>query len=225
MILKKSKKADIERSRGVFLQTGLVVGLSLTLIAFDWKSSPVPGIQDNYYHEISFEPEVIVSTFREPKPEIIIPRITEILKIVPNEVNIDDIIKFDPEINGESSIDYSGIDNMPEKFIDDPTFITVEDMPLFNGGKPEKEFLKYIIQNVKYPGIAADNGVKGRVLVQFVVNAKGKVVDAVVLLPVDPALDKEALRVITSSPDWTPGKQRGKPVKVLYTFPINFVLQ
>ena len=84
---------------------------------------------------------------------------------------------------------------------------------------------KYIGQNLRYPEIAAENGISGRVIVQFAVNKVGTVVDAKVVRSVDPALDKEAIRVVMSSPKWTPGKQRGKAVKVLFTFPINFVLQ
>jgi protein TonB len=98
-------------------------------------------------------------------------------------------------------------------------------MPTFNGGDPATEFRKYIAQNLRYPEIAAENGISGRVIVQFAVNKMGSVVDAIVVRSVDPALDKEAIRVVMSSPKWTPGKQRGKAVKVLFTFPINFVLQ
>jgi TonB family protein len=104
-------------------------------------------------------------------------------------------------------------------------FYVVEEMPTFKGGDPAPEFRKYIAQNLQYPESAAKNGVEGRVIVQFMVNDNGKVVDAVVVRGVDSSLDKEALRVVNSSPDWEPGKQKGKPVNVLFTFPINFVLQ
>jgi len=104
-------------------------------------------------------------------------------------------------------------------------FYVVEEMPTFNGGDPAPEFRKYIAQNLRYPQVAAKNGIDGRVIVQFMVNSTGQVEDAVVVRSVDPALDKEALRVVMSSSDWTPGKQRGKAVNVLFTFPINFVLQ
>jgi TonB family protein len=103
-------------------------------------------------------------------------------------------------------------------------FWVVEEMPTFNGGDPAPEFRQYIAKNLKYPESAANNGVSGRVIVQFTVNESGKVVDAVVVRGVDPALDKEALRVVNSSPKWTPGKQEGKPANVLFTFPFNFVL-
>jgi TonB family protein len=107
---------------------------------------------------------------------------------------------------------------------EEEVFYVVEDMPIFNGGDPATEFRKYIGENLQYPESAAKNGVSGRVIVQFAVNEKGKVVDAVVIRGVDPALDKEALRLVNSSPDWTPGRQKGKAVKVLFTFPLNFVL-
>lgn len=103
-------------------------------------------------------------------------------------------------------------------------FWVVDDMPTFNGGDPAQEFRKYIANNLRYPKIAAENGIDGRVIVQFTVNESGKVKDAVAVRSVDPALDKEALRVVMSSPEWKPGKQDGKTVKVLFTFPINFVL-
>jgi TonB family protein len=103
-------------------------------------------------------------------------------------------------------------------------FYIVEEMPTFNGGEPPMEFRKFIEQQLNYPESAIEKGIEGRVIVQFKVDEKGKVVDAVVLRSVDPALDKEAIRLVNSSPDWTPGKQRGQAVKVLFTFPINFVL-
>jgi protein TonB len=110
-------------------------------------------------------------------------------------------------------------------FVDEEIFYVVEDMPIFNGGEPAIEFRIFIAQNLQYPETAAENGTEGRVIVQFAVNKEGKVVDAIIVRSVDPALDKEAIRVVSSSPDWTPGKQRGKVVKVLFTFPINFVVQ
>jgi TonB family protein len=103
-------------------------------------------------------------------------------------------------------------------------FFVVEDMPGFQGGGPE-QFRQYISENLRYPQAAASNGVHGRVFVQFVVQADGKVTDAKIVRGVDPLLDREALRVVMSSPKWTPGMQRGEPVAVAFTFPINFVLQ
>lgn len=103
-------------------------------------------------------------------------------------------------------------------------YFIVDEMPKFNGGTTEK-FREWIATQLVYPAIAAKNGISGRVFVQFIVNPKGKVTDVIVVRGVDPALDKEALRVVRSSPDWEPGKQKGKPVSVQFTFPIIFILQ
>ena len=104
----------------------------------------------------------------------------------------------------------------------DEIFQVVEAMPEFPGGTAE--LMKWLQKNIKYPSIAAENGVQGRVIVQFVVNKDGAIVDPVVLLSVDPYLDKEAIRVVKSMPKWKPGEQRGKPVRVKFTLPVMFKL-
>ena len=103
-------------------------------------------------------------------------------------------------------------------------FVVVETMPEFPGG--QQALFKYLSENVKYPVIAQENGIQGRVICQFVVNKDGAIVDVeVVRSGGDPSLDKEAVRVIKSMPKWNPGKQRGKAVRVKYTVPVNFRLQ
>jgi protein TonB len=226
MELKKSKRADLERNRGAFLQIGLLLALSLTLIAFDWKSKPDESKKDKYFSENIFEPEVIQSTRREePKPEILQQKLTDILNIVPDDIVIDENFNFNVEANPDTRFDFIGFTDEEKQIEETFDFLPIEDMPTFNGGNPAIEFRKYISQNTIYPEIAVENGVMGKVYVQFVINAKGKLVDAEVIGAVDPALDKEALRVIMSSPLWVPGKQRDKPVKVRFTFPIAFVLK
>lgn len=102
-------------------------------------------------------------------------------------------------------------------------FVTVEDMPEFPGG--QRNLMSFIGRNVKYPVVAQENGIQGRVVVQFVINKDGQVADATVVRGVDPSLDKEALRVINAMPNWKPGSQRGNPVNVKYTVPVQFRLQ
>ena len=106
---------------------------------------------------------------------------------------------------------------------DEEVFYIVEDMPKFQGEDAE-EFRKWITQNVRYPQDAIKDGINGKVIVFFVVNKEGKVVNAQIEKSVDVTLDAEAVRVVMSSPKWNPGKQRGEPVNVQFTFPINFVL-
>ena len=226
---KKSKSANLENKKGMFIQIGLVVALSIVLVAFEWTKCESKDDGSDAVAEIQFEDEMMQITRREepkpePKPEQ--PKVAEVLDIVDDDVEIEDDFDFDMEATDDTEYDFTSmIGDDSEEIQEEEVFYIVEDMPTFNGGEPATEFRKYIAQNLQYPEIAAENGVSGRVIVQFAVDRTGKVVDAVVVRSVDPALDKEAIRVVMSSPKWTPGKQRGKAVKVLFTFPINFVLQ
>ncbi len=103
-------------------------------------------------------------------------------------------------------------------------FALVEQKPMFQGGDANA-FSKWVNQHLAYPDIAKENGIQGRVTLQFTVNTDGSVSGVKVLRGVDPSLDKEAVRVVSSSPKWTPGKQRDRPVKVTYTFPVIFQLK
>ncbi len=229
MELKKSKSADLERRKGMFITVGLVVALSIVLVAFEWTKGEGKDDNSDAITEIQFEDEMMQITRREepkpePKPEQ--PKVAEVLDIVDDDVEIEDEFDFDMEATDDTEYDFTSMMGDDSEDIDEEeVFYIVEDMPTFNGGDPATEFRKYIAQNLQYPEIAAENGVSGRVIVQFAVNKTGQVVDANIVRSVDPALDKEAIRVVMSSPKWTPGKQRGKAVKVLFTFPINFVLQ
>ncbi len=213
----------------MFIEIGLVITLAVVLVAFEWTKGEDKGNDDKMVQEIQFEDEMMQITRREepkpePKPEQ--PKIAEVLDIVDDDVEIEDEFDFDMEATDDTQYDFTSmIGNDDEEIQEEEVFYIVEDMPTFNGGDPATEFRKYIAQNLRYPEIAAENGISGRVIVQFAVNKTGSVVDAIIVRSVDPALDKEAIRVVMSSPKWTPGKQRGKAVKVLFTFPINFVLQ
>lgn len=229
MEAKKSKKADLENKRGMFLQIGLVAVLGIVLLAFEWTTRPDEDSEEKLVAETTYEVEEMQITRREepppPEPEQQ-QKVTEILNIVEDDVEIEDDFDFDVEADASTEFEFTGfVDDSEEEFEEEQVFYIVEDMPTFNGGDPAVEFRKYIAQNLRYPEIAAENGISGRVIVQFAVNKNGRVVDAVVVAGVDPALDKEAIRVVMASPPWSPGKQRGKAVKVLFTFPINFVLQ
>ena len=101
-------------------------------------------------------------------------------------------------------------------------FMVVEEMPEFPGG--QAAMMSFIAKSIKYPVVAQKNGIQGRVTCSFVVNQDGSIIDAEVVRGIDPSLDKEALRVINTMPKWKLGKQRGKPVRVKFTIPINFRL-
>jgi len=106
---------------------------------------------------------------------------------------------------------------------EEPGFVFVEEEATFQGGTLE-DFRNWIFENIIYPPLAIENNVFGRVTVQFAVNSRGEVVDVAVIRPVDKLLDQEAVRVILSSPKWTPARQGGRPVKQIFTVPVVFTL-
>ncbi len=227
MELKKSKKADLESRRGIFLQIGLVVVLGIMLAAFEWSTKPNMENTLGNLADMDLEEEIIPITRQQevkPPPPPPPPKVTEVLMIVEDDVDIEDeLIIEDVESDQNMQIEIIQFDE-EEEVAEEEVFFIVEDMPSFQG-KGQEGFRQWIAKNLRYPEIAAENGISGKVYVQFAVNSKGQVVDGVVVRGVDPALDKEAVRVVMASPKWAPGKQRGKSVKVQFTFPINFVLQ
>ncbi len=227
MEVKKSPKADLENKKSVFMQIGLVVTLAIVLIAFEWTTTDVDASQFEMVEELEAEEEIMPITRQEevkPPPPPPPPKVADVLNIVEDDVELDEELDIeDTEMDEETEIDFSDLAMEEEESDDAPVFFIVEDMPEFPGG--EEALRKYIAQSVKYPVIAQENGIQGRVYVSFVVNTKGKVTDVKIARGVDPNLDKEAIRVVQAMPAWKPGKQRGKAVKVSYTVPINFVLQ
>ena len=226
MNAKKSKQADLERNKRFFYQIGLVITLSLIIITFEWTSKPARGETGQYSATNQIQMEEIIYTKRE-EPQLIkeITPAIEIINLVPDEFDMKESFNFDFEASDRTRFKIIDFPNDPDPALIDNDYIKVEIMPTFNGGAPELEFRKYITQNLNYPDIAVENYVQGRVIVKFVVNQQGRVVDAEVLSGIDPSLDREALRVILSSPPWKPGIQGGRAVRVVFVFPINFVLQ
>lgn len=229
MDLKKSYQANLERKRTSNFIIGLIVTFSLILISFEWTSPVDQNYELALANNIEIDIEVMEAIPREePKPlhKEELPVIKQVIDIVPDDVVLPDV-DFSTEVTKDTEYDFKIVyTDEPEIIIDVPIpFAAVEDKPLFNGGKPNVEFARYIAKHLKYPEIAAENGVYGKVTLQFFIDKNGNLVDPVIIRGVDPALDAEALRVVLASPKWTPGKQRNKPVKVSYTFPINFRLQ
>ncbi|KPL25317.1 MAG: energy transducer TonB [Bacteroides sp. SM1_62] len=224
---KKSKKADLENKKGIFLQIGLVVVLGIILAAFEWSTRPNMESTLGELADMDLEEEIIPITRQQdvkPPPPPPPPKVADVLNIVEDDVEIEDeLIIEDAEADQNMEIEIVEFEE-EEEVAEEEVFFIVEDMPSFQG-KGQEGFREWIAKNLRYPEIAAENGISGKGYVQFAVNSKGEVVDAVVVRGVDPALDKEAVRVVTSSPKWSPGRQRGKAVKVQFTFPINFVLQ
>jgi periplasmic protein TonB len=228
MELKKSPKADLENKRNIFVQLGLVIALGITLFAFEWTTKVEQVSSLGTIAEQEVEDEIIPITRQEevkPPPPPPPPKVVEVLNIVDDDTEIDDELEIeDTEADEETVIDVAPVIQTEEEEEEEAqVFFIVEEMPEFPGG--ELALRKFIAQSIKYPVIAQENGIQGKVYVNFVVDKDGSVISAKIARGVDPSIDKEALRVVNSLPKWKPGKQRGKAVKVSYTVPINFVLQ
>ncbi len=227
MEVKKTDKANLEKKRGIFLQLGYVIVLGLVLLAFEWGTRPTNINSLGELDDLDLEEEIIPITRQqnEPPPPPPPPQTTEVINIVEDDVEIEDeLILEDTEADQDDIIEIVEFEEEEEEVNEQEVFFVVEDMPTFQGQSSDA-FRIYIQKNLKYPIIAQENGISGRVFVQFDVNAKGDITNVVVVRGVDPSLDKEAVRVVKSSPKWTPGKQRGRPVRVRFTFPIVFQLQ
>ncbi|MDY0253834.1 MAG: energy transducer TonB [Tenuifilaceae bacterium] len=225
----KTNKTDLERKKSMFFQLGLVVALTMVLLAFEWPSKGDINLDFATGTTIDFDEEMIPITRPEdvtpPPPPVIAP--PEIINIVDDEVEIkdedEDIFK---DIDDETFKDLlkNPIIFDDEKELDETIpFMLIEEQPTFMGGD-HRNFTKWVFANLKYPELAAQNGIQGRVTLEFTIDIDGSVTNVRVIKGIDPSLDAEALRVVSNSPKWSPGLQRGKPAKVSFTFPVTFRL-
>ncbi len=225
MELKKNPKLDLRNYSGLFLQIGFVVSLGLVLLAFNITQKEKSTSNLGELQDVVAEEEIIPITRQQqiqPPPPPEPPKVSEVLNIVEDDVEIEDELQID-DTEADQNTEVAIVEIEEEEEVEEAqVFFIVENMPEFPGG--DLELRKHIAQNIQYPEIAKENGIQGRVFVQFVVNQKGEVEQVKVARGVDPSLDKEAIRVIQSLPKWKAGSQRGKPVKVSFTVPINFQL-
>ena len=227
MEIKKAPKADLEEKKSLFFEIGLVLALAVLLFAFEWKSSTGEVSTFQTVPEEQVEEEIIPITqqmLKPPPPPPPAPKLTDLMEITDDASSIDEDLEI---LDAEDDSENKPVENPSdfgeygdEETGDDDIFQIVEDVPTF----PLGDVSKWIAKNVKYPQIAAENGVQGKVFMNFVIEKDGSITDVKVLRGVDPALDKEAIRAIKSMPKWKPGKQRGKPVRVSFNLPIVFQL-
>jgi periplasmic protein TonB len=210
---KKNPEVNLERKRGLFLQIGLVIALLVVLGAFEYKTYEKIAYNLGALNLDDLEEEIIPITKQEVKPP---PPPPEIIEIVEDDVVIEDEIKIEDTESDEDEV----IEIIEED--DDEFFMVVENMPEFPGG--DLGLIKYIQKHVKYPAIAKEYNITGKVYVSFIVDKSGSVTSVKIVRGVDKNLDAEAVRVVKSLPKYKPGKQRGKSVRVMFTIPINFTL-
>ncbi|MCQ2320523.1 MAG: energy transducer TonB [Bacteroidales bacterium] len=223
---KKSPKANLENKKLMFIQIGLILSLAVAWAVFEMKSYDKREIDESLLRstEVLDEEMVEITKQDEPKPEPVeMPKQTTQLEIVDDDVEVEDIeINADVQQN-EVIEEYVAPEIEEEEVVEQEIFQIVEEMPSFPGG--EQKLMEYVGKNVKYPQIARESGIKGRVFVSFVVEPDGSVSNVKVLRGIGGGCDEEAMRVVKSMPKWKPGKQRGKAVRVSYMLPVNFQLQ
>ncbi|MBO7371000.1 MAG: energy transducer TonB [Bacteroidales bacterium] len=229
MEVKKSPKADLTKTVTLFREIGFIIVLGIVLLAFEWQSKEKKESIFDQQESVIIEEEIIPITQEEqtPPPEMPkIPVLSDAIDIVDDNIQVDDaVFSFEDDATlGVEIMDY--IETVEEEEVEEEAipFALVENKPTFQGGDANT-FSKWVNSRLEYPEIAKENGIQGRVTLQFTVNTDGSVSDVKVLRGVDSSLDKEAVRVVSSSPKWKPGMQRDKPVRVTYTFPVIFQLR
>lgn len=229
--VKKSDKANLEKNISLYFLMGTVVALSLIFVAFEWGNKEIK-VSDIQTEQVIEEIEDIQITPQEentpPPPAPDQPVVVEQIQVVEDNVEVANV-----EI---ASVD-DAFDKLQNTFTppapvqrsqeevaeDTQIFEFLEEMPEFPGG--QAAMMKWLSENVKYPAIATENNIQGRVMVSFVVERDGSISNVKVVRGVDPSLDKEAVRLINNMPKWKPGMQTGKPVRARFNIPVTFKLR
>lgn len=231
MEIKKSAKANLENKKVLFGEIGLVIALLIVFAAFEYKSAEISvmDLSGETLMEDVEELDIPITEHTPPPPPETpkVPILSDIIDIVDNEIQVDESLNLsleDFDNIGVEIMEY--VQAVEDEFYDEEEipFAIVEIKPMFMGGD-QNTFSKWVSDNMVYPETARENGVQGIVYIGFTVNADGTVSNVRVIRGIDSSLDKEAQRIVSSSPKWTPGKQRDKAVKVNFTFPIRFQLR
>ena len=226
METKKSPQASLENKRVLFAEIGMILALLAVLGAFSYGTaersvaslvSDIPIIDDVEMIPVTMETP-------PPPPSVSLPVISDEIQIVEDDIQVDDFFSIEDTKVEFKIRDY--IEDVTEEVIEEETvdFVRVEKKPTFNG-EDANTFSRWVAQNLVYPEIAKENGVQGRVILQFTILRDGSLGNIKVLRGIDSALEKEAVRVVSQSPKWEPGRQRDRAVNVTYTFPVIFQLR
>ena len=221
---KKSPKANLENKKLTFILIGLIISLAVAWAVFEIKSYDKREIADIGRTVEVVEEEMVEITKQEQKPQPVeVPKQTTQIQVVEDDVEVEDIeINADVDQN-EVIEEYVAPEVVEEEIEEAEIFTVVEEMPEFPGGMAK--LAEYLAKNIKYPQLARESGIQGRVFINFVVEHDGSVTNVKVMRSLGGGCDEEAVRVVKSMPKWKPGKQRGKPVRVSYNLPVNFKLQ
>jgi len=229
MEVKKSPKADLEKGKTMGILMGMIVGLAVLFVGFEWSDREITIVQDQGVADIIAEEEVEITRPEDtppPPPPPPAPAVAEVLTVVEDDVKLDDVDIVSSEDDAttaqvEAYTPPAVVEEEEES--SQQIFTVVETMPEFPGG--QGALLQYLAKSIKYPVIAQENGIQGRVVLSFVIEKDGRLTNIQVLQTPDRSLSEEAIRVLNKSPKWSPGKQRNQVVRVKYTLPVDFRVQ
>jgi len=238
MEIKKSSKADLEGGKSLCFLMGVIVGLAFLFVCFEWGTTELRISSSEGIADIFVEDQIEMTTQEEdvpppPPPPAVQQQqevVAEVLSIVEDNADVgQQILMSSEDTQREAQVQtyvapaaIAVKTTVEEEEEAQQIFVIVEKQPEFPGGMTAMN--AFLSSNIKYPVVAQENGIFGRVTCSFVVNIDGSIVDIEVIRGVDPSLDKEAMRVISTMPRWTPGEQRGRPVRVRFTLPVQFRL-
>ncbi len=236
MQLKKNPNADLTKNSSLYFAVGLAVVLFISWQAIEWKTYDKSGygyealnVDDDDDEEVP-----ITEQLKTPPPPPPPPPAPEVLEVVEDEEEVEETIIESTETDQEEIVEVEDVE-VEDDFDDiDVPFAVIEDVPIYPGcekvAKSERrncfqdQINKHIRKNFRYPEIAQEMGIQGRVYVNFVIAKDGSITNVRMRGP-DKNLEKEAARIISKLPSMTPGKQRGRPVRVPFSIPITFRLQ
>lgn len=225
MEIRKTKKADLEPKRGYFFEIGLIISLLVVFAAFEYKSYDKITV-DIQQRVVDDTPEEIIPITEQkvkPPPPPPPKQVTKIT-IVEDDVEVEDEIDIDVEADDETEMEeYIPVEEEEEEIVEAEIFTVVESMPEYPGGMAK--LMSYLGNSIKYPPLAKESGIQGRVFINFVVEPNGSISNVKVLRGIGGGCDEEAVRVVSQMMKWKPGMQRGKPVRVSYNLPVKFTLQ
>ncbi|MBE6200786.1 MAG: energy transducer TonB [Tidjanibacter sp.] len=225
MEIKKNPKVDLENKKGIFLEVGMIIALAICIIALSvGQEKKTIEIMQISGPEIEMD-LVDITKPEEPKPQAPVKQavqlISDFIKVVKNDTKIDTNFDFAEFTEDEIIVEEIEVE---EEVQEEAPFLKVEVMPSFMGGDLNT-FRAWVAQEFQIPAIAAENGIQGRVVVQFVIEKDGSLSNIEFLQSPDRVYEDEVTRVLKKSPKWTPGRQRDAVVRVRYILPINCTLQ
>ena len=236
MQLKKNPNADLTKNSSLYFAIGLAVVLFISWQAIEWKTYDKSGYG---YEALNVDDEddeevPITEQIKTPPPPPPPPPAPEVLEVVEDEEEVEETIIESTETDQEEIVEVEDIEVEDDFDDDDVPFAVIEDVPIYPGCEKvaksqrrqcfQDQINKHIRKNFRYPEIAQEMGIQGRVYVNFVIAKDGSITNVRMRGP-DKNLEKEAARIISKLPSMTPGKQRGRPVRVPFSIPITFRLQ